>query len=83
MDRIWRADILQEAWNRVRRNRGAAGVDRVTLAAVEQYGVDRMLSERGAARRDGTYRPQPVLRRYIPKADGRRPRSKKPDGAWA
>jgi len=71
MDRIWRPDILQEAWTRVRRNRGAAGVDRVTLAAVEQYGVDRMLSELGVALRNGTYRPQPVLRRYIPKADGR------------
>jgi group II intron reverse transcriptase/maturase len=71
MDRIWRADILWEAWTRVRRNRGAAGVDRVTLAAVEQYGVERMLSDLGAALRDGTYRPQPVLRRYIPKADGR------------
>ena len=55
----------------MRRNRGAAGVDRVTLAAVEQYGVERMLSELGVALRDGTYRPQPVLRRYIPKADGR------------
>jgi group II intron reverse transcriptase/maturase len=71
MDRIWRPDILQEAWARVRRNRGAAGVDRVTLAAVEQYGVERMLSELGVALHDGTYRPQPVLRRYIPKADGR------------
>jgi len=72
LDRIWRGDVLQEAWTRVRRNRGAAGVDRVTLAAVEHYGVDRMLSELGVALRDGTYRPQPVLRRYIPKADGRR-----------
>jgi RNA-directed DNA polymerase len=71
MDRIWRPDILQEAWVRVRRNRGAAGVDRETLAAVEQYGVERMLSELGVALHDGTYRPQPVLRRYIPKADGR------------
>jgi group II intron reverse transcriptase/maturase len=43
----------------------------MTLAAVEQHGVERMLSDLGAALRDGTYRPQPVLRRYIPKADGR------------
>jgi hypothetical protein len=71
LDRIWRPDILQEAWARVRRNRGAAGVDRETLAAVEQYGVERMLSELGVALHDGTYRPQPVLRRYTPKADGR------------
>jgi group II intron reverse transcriptase/maturase len=71
MDRIWRADILQEAWRRVKRNRGAAGVDTMTLARVEQYGVERLLDELGVALRAGTYRPQPVLRRYIPKADGR------------
>ena len=71
MDRIWRPDILQEAWRRVKRNRGAAGVDGTTLAVVEQYGVERLLHELGTALRAGTYRPQPVLRRYIPKADGR------------
>jgi RNA-directed DNA polymerase len=71
MDRIWRSDVLQEAWRRVKRNRGSAGVDRETLVAIEQYGAERMLSELGAALRAGTYRPQPVLRHYIPKADGR------------
>ena len=71
MDRIWRADILQEAWRRVTRNRGAAGVDCETLAAVEQYGSERLLQELGSALRAGPYRPPPVLRRYIPKADGR------------
>jgi group II intron reverse transcriptase/maturase len=71
MDRIWRSDVLQEAWRRVKRNRGAAGVDAMTLACIEQYGVERLLEELGAALRAGTYRPQPVLRRYIPKADGR------------
>ena len=39
MDRIWRDDVLQAAWQRVQRNHGAAGVDGETLAAVEQYGV--------------------------------------------
>jgi group II intron reverse transcriptase/maturase len=71
MDRIWRNDTLWEAWRRVKRNRGTAGVDRETLAVVEQYGVERLLSELHVALRTGTYRPQPVLRRYIPKADGR------------
>ena len=47
-DRICRGDVLWEAWERVRANRGAAGVDRVTLAAVEDYGVDRMLRELAA-----------------------------------
>jgi group II intron reverse transcriptase/maturase len=71
MDRIWRRDVLQEAWRRVKANRGAAGVDRETLGAVEQYGVERMLDELQAALQAGTYRPPPVLRRYIPKPDGR------------
>jgi group II intron reverse transcriptase/maturase len=55
----------------VKANRGAAGVDRETLDRVEQYGVERMLEELHAALCAGTYRPQPVLRRSIPKADGR------------
>jgi group II intron reverse transcriptase/maturase len=71
MDRIYRSDVLWEAWRRVRRNRGAAGVDGQTLAAVEQFGVERFLEELRAELRAGRYRPQAVLRRYIPKADGR------------
>ena len=71
-DHIGRSDVLSEAWKRVRRNRGAAGVDRVTLVEVEQYGVDRFLEEIGESLRHGTYRPSVVLRRYIPKSDGKR-----------
>lgn len=71
MDRIWRDDVLREAWRRVKANRGSAGVDGQTLAEIEQRGVEPFLEELGAALRAGTYRPQLVLRRYIPKADGR------------
>jgi RNA-directed DNA polymerase len=71
LDRIYRRDVRWEAWRRVKANRGAAGVDHETLACVEQYGVERMLDALHSALRAGTYRPQPVLRRYIPKADGR------------
>ena len=71
-DHLWRDDILQEAWKRVRRNRGAAGVDGQSLRDVEQYGVERFLEELSAALRAGEYRPQVVQRRYIPKADGRK-----------
>jgi len=71
VDRIYRRDVLWAAWQRVKANRGAAGVDRETLDRVEEYGVERMVNELHVALRDGTYRPQPVLRRYIPKADGR------------
>jgi RNA-directed DNA polymerase len=76
-DRIYRSDVLWEAWERVRANRGAAGVDAVTIAAVEDdYGVERMLDELQAALRAGSYRPAPVRRVEIPKPDG----SKRPLG---
>ena len=70
-DRIHRSDILWEAWERVRANRGAAGVDGVTLVAVEDYGVHRMLGELAADLRAGVYRPALVRRVEIPKPDGR------------
>jgi RNA-directed DNA polymerase len=70
-DRICRDDVLAEAWERVRANRGAAGVDRITLAAVEEYGVDRMLRELRRDLESGVYRPAPVRRVEIPKPDGR------------
>jgi len=71
-DHLGRRDVLHEAWKRVRANKGAAGVDRQTLDEVEQYGVERFLDELGAALREGRYRAGVVLRRYIPKADGRK-----------
>lgn len=73
-DRVWRSDVLREAWRRVKGNRGAAGVDRVTLAEIEARGVGRMLGELQVALREGRYRPAPVRRVAIAKPDGgRRP----------
>jgi group II intron reverse transcriptase/maturase len=71
-DHIWRDDVLQEAWKRVRQNRGAAGVDGQSIGDVEQYGVERFLEELGAELQAGRYRPRVVRRQYIPKADGRK-----------
>jgi RNA-directed DNA polymerase len=70
-DRIHRSDVLWEAWKRVRSNGGAAGVDRETIQAIEQRGVGEFLWEIQAALRAGRYRPSPVKRRWIPKADGK------------
>ena len=69
---VHRSDVLGEAWKRVKANRGAAGVDEETLEQVEGYGVERMLTEVQEALREGRYRAPAVLRRYIPKADGKK-----------
>jgi RNA-directed DNA polymerase len=70
-DRIHRGDVLWEAWSRVCRNRGAAGVDRITLAYVqEEYGVERLLAELQADLRAGVYRPAPARRVDIPEPQG-------------
>ncbi len=71
-DRIYRGDVLVEAGERVRANRGAAGVDKITLAVVEEYGVDRMVRELREDLHAGIYRPSPVRRVEIPKPDGRK-----------
>jgi len=66
-DRIHRGDVLWTAWERVRRNKGAAGVDNQTLVDIEELGVEDFLGRLQAELLAGTYRPQAVLRRYIPK----------------
>jgi group II intron reverse transcriptase/maturase len=71
-DRIHRSDVLKEAWERVRSREGSAGVDAETIADLEQGGIEGFLEELQAELRAGRYRPRAVLRRYIPKADGKR-----------
>lgn len=70
-DRIHRSDVLLEAWKRVRSNGGAAGIDGETLSMIESQGVEEFLLELQDLLRSGKYRPRPVRRRYIPKADGK------------
>ena len=66
-DKVYRRDILERAWEQVRRNRGAAGIDGVTLAEVERYGVERLLDELAMELKEGSYRVQPSRRVWIPK----------------
>jgi RNA-directed DNA polymerase len=66
-DKVYRRDVLERAWEDVRRNRGAAGIDHITLAEVEEYGVPRLLDELATELKDRRYRPLPTRRVFIPK----------------
>jgi RNA-directed DNA polymerase len=66
-DKVYRRDALERAWELVRANRGAAGIDRQTIADVERYGAGRLLDELAADLREGRWRPLPARRVFIPK----------------
>jgi RNA-directed DNA polymerase len=70
-DKISRADILTHAYAQCRSNKGAPGVDGQEFADVEAYGVQRWLGELALALRQETYRPDPIRRVFIPKANGK------------
>ena len=70
-DKIYREDILAHAYAQCRSNKGAPGVDREDFAEVEAYGVERWLGGLALALREETYRPEPIRRVYIPKANGK------------
>jgi group II intron reverse transcriptase/maturase len=66
-DKVYRRDVLWRAWVAVRRNAGAPGIDGITLADVEEYGVERLLDELAEDLRTGQWRPLPSRRVLIPK----------------
>nr|WP_276562936.1 group II intron reverse transcriptase/maturase [Paenibacillus anseongense] len=70
-DKVHRWDVLCEAWNRVRANKGAAGINAIALADIEREGEVSFLRDLQRNLQEGTYRPDPVRRHYIPKKDGK------------
>ncbi len=71
IDKVYRMDFLWEAWERVRANGGAPGLDGKTIQAVEEHGVEEFLKGIQKDLMAGEYWPEPVRRRYIPKPDGK------------
>jgi len=66
-DKVHRRDVLERGWFQVRRNAGAPGIDRRTIADVEEYGVSRLLDELAADLAEHRYRPLPARRVWIEK----------------
>jgi group II intron reverse transcriptase/maturase len=70
-DKISREDVLAHAYAQCRSNKGAPGVDGQDFADIEAYGLERWLGELALALRKETYRPEPIRRVFIPKANGK------------
>jgi len=72
-DKVYRRDILSHAYRLVKANKGAGGVDGLTFEAIEERegGAEKYLDQIAEELKGKTYRPMPVRRVNIPKADGR------------
>ena len=71
-DKVYRTDVLREAWRRVKANGGSSGSDGVTLGDVAKLGVEAFLSRLQEELKTGRYKPTPLRRVYIPKANGKK-----------
>ena len=69
-DKVYRDDVLFEAWKRVKANKGSSGVDGIRIEDIEAMGIEKYLSEIKSELMDGKYKPSPVKRVMIPKPDG-------------
>jgi group II intron reverse transcriptase/maturase len=70
-DKVYRDDVLLEAWKRVKENQGSSGVDRIRIEDVETIGIEKYLGEIQKELISGSYVPSPVKRVMIPKPDGK------------
>lgn len=70
-DKVYRPDILAEAWNRVKKNRGSGGIDGQTIEKiVHEYGEKEFLNELYLELKGKQFHPKPVRRTYISKGNG-------------
>src|ERR1700678_3407769 len=75
-DKVHRRDVLERAWELVRANRGADGIDPQAIADVKEHGVAKLLDGLAADMKDGSYRPLAARRVFIPKPG--RPQEQRP-----
>lgn len=71
-DKITRWDVITTAWELVKKNKGAAGIDKQTLEDIIEMGTEEFFLDCIKHLKGSKYRPQPVRRVYIPKSDGRK-----------
>ena len=69
-DKVYRDDVLIEAWKRVKANKGSSGVDGIRIEDIEKMGIEKYLKELKKELIEGKYIPSPVKRVMIPKPDG-------------
>ena len=70
-DKVYREDVLLEAWKRVKANKGASGVDQVSIKDIEEYGAEKFLAEIKDKLINNSYKAPPVKRVFIEKSDGK------------
>ncbi len=71
-DKTYRVDVLVEAYRKVKANGGTSGIDGETCAMIEERGLEEYLAELQLEMKERRYKPQPVRRVYIPKANGKK-----------
>ncbi len=71
-DKVYREDVLMEAWKQVRKNHGAEGIDKKSIEDIEREGVETLLRGIRAELKEKRYKPSPTRRVYIPKPDGKK-----------